>query len=276
MKLPKLLEVLTRSPLLMTPSAVESILTLFEQHAQLSALDFKMAREGKDVCGGKVDLEQMTIEGRLAMIPIKGPLGVGLDAFEKGAGATDYLDLMEDLQKANETEAVENILAVFDTPGGMWGGLLEATAAIQNSGKPVYAYIPPGGVCASAGMYLAAVCKGRFLSPSAQVGSIGVYCAYADMTEAAARRGVKVKVFSSGKYKGMGVPGTALSSDQEQYLQDNVMELAGEFYAHMRRNLGDIPDAAMQGQMFRAPEAVRLGFANEIVPSLDELKHFLA
>ena len=48
-----------------------------------------------------------------------------------------------------------------------------------------------------------------------------------------------------------------------------------EFYDHIRANLGDVPDDAMQGQMFRAGEAVNIGFADDIVSSLDDLKTFL-
>lgn len=275
MKFPKLLEVLTRSPLLMTPASVDSILTVFQQHATLSAADYKAAREGKDSCGDSVELEQMTVEDSIAMIPVKGPLGCDLGAFEKGAGATDYADIIKDIEEANGNPQVQNILLVMDTPGGTWGGLVECAAAIAESEKPVWAFVPPGGMVASAGMYLAAACQGRFLSPSAQAGSIGVYCAYTDMSELAKQRGIKVKVFSSGTYKGMGVPGTSLTADQESYLQDNVMELAEEFYEHIRANLGDIPDEAMQGQTFRANEAVKLGFADDVVKNLDELKKFL-
>lgn len=276
MRLPKILETLTRTPLLMTPGSVESILTMFQQHASLSAADFSLAREGKDFCGSNVEIEQMTVEKSLAMIPVKGALGCGLDAFEKGAGATDYADIMADIQSANENDAVQNILLVMDTPGGMWGGLVECADAISESEKPVYMFVPAGGSCASAGMFLAACCAGRFVSPSAQVGSIGVYCAYTDMSERAAAMGVKVKVFSSGAYKGMGVPGTSLTGDQEKYLQDEVFELADVFYQHIRANLGDIPDEAMQGQMFRAPEAVKLGFADDIVKNLDAIQKFLS
>lgn len=275
MRLPKLLETLTRTPLFITPSSADSLLTLFHQHAILSAADYKAAREGKDFCGDNVELEQMAIEDGMAMIPVKGPLGIGLDKFEKGAGATDYADIMADLAKANDNDEVENILFVGDTPGGMWGGLVECAMAISDSPKPTWWFCPPGGITASAGMYLAACCNGRFLSPSAQAGSIGVYCAYTDMTEMAKQRGIKVKVFSSGTYKGMGVPGTALTADQEDYLQNSVMELAEEFYNHIRSNLGDIPDDAMQGQMFRAPEAKAIGFCDDIVKSLDEMKSFL-
>lgn len=275
MRLPKLLETLTRTPLLMTPGSVDSILTLFNQHALMSRDDFKAAREGKDFCGEAVELEQMTVEDDLAIIPIKGPLGIGLDAFEKGAGATDYADIMADIAAANEDPRVENIVAIFDTPGGMFGGVVECGNAIAASEKPVYAYVPPGGTVASAGMWLAAACSGRFLAPSARAGSIGVYLAYTDLSAMAAQRGIQIKVFSSGVYKGMGVPGTSLTHDQETYLQDEVMQLADEFYRHIRDNLGDIPNEAMQGQMFRAEDAISLGFADEIVASLDELKRFL-
>jgi ClpP class serine protease len=271
-----LLEILTRTPLLMRPETVESILTMLEQHRTLDREDFQAAREGKDFCGNNVELEQMTMDGSLAMIPVKGPLGIGLDAFEKGAGATDYADIMEDIEAANGNAKVENILLVMDTPGGMWGGLLECAAAIEDSAKPVYCFVPAGGMVASAGMFLAAACSGRFLSPSASAGSIGVYCAYMDTSKIAEGRGIKIKVFSSGKYKGMGVPGTSLTPEQEALIQDEVMDLAQEFYNHMRANLGEIPDDAMQGQMFRAPEAVQLGFADDVVKDLDQLKEFLA
>ena len=270
MRLPKLIETLTRTPLLMSPTSVDTILKLLESDHQ-----FRAAREGVDYCGKAVDLEQMTVEGAVAIIPVKGALGCGLDKFEKGAGATDYADIMADIATANEDVRVENIVLYMDTPGGMMGGLPECADAISQSEKPVYCYVPPGGSVASAGMWLAACCAGRFLSPSAQAGSIGVYCAYTDMSAMAATRGVKIKVFSSGIYKGMGVPGTSLTAEQEDYLQNSVLELAQEFYDHIKSSLGDIPDEAMQGQMFRAAEAVNIGFADDIVKSLDDLKSFL-
>lgn len=271
----KILEILTRTPLLMTPGRADSILAMFTQHATLGSQEFRAARSGVDECGNNVELEKMTIEGSLAMIPVKGPLGSGLSKFEKGAGATDYADIAADIAAANEDHRVENIVLVMDTPGGMFGGLPECSLAIERSIIPVYAYVPPGGEVASAGMWLAASCAGRFLSPSACAGSIGVYCKFMDMSEMAKDQGIKIKVFSSGTYKGMGVPGTALTSDQEQFMQDQVMELADDFYNHIRANLGDVPDECMQGQMFRAGEAVNIGFADDVVDSLAELKAFL-
>lgn len=275
MRLPKLLEVLTRTPLLMQPGAADSLLTLFHQHHLLSGEEFRAAREGVDQCGEAVELEQMEVRGALAVIPVKGPLGIDLGKFEKGAGATDYNDVMADVAKANQHPTVQSILLNMDTPGGMWGGLLECARAIEASEKPVYAFVPPGGTVASAGMYLAASCAGVFLSPSASAGSVGVYCAYTDLSELAAKKGIKVKVFSSGVYKGMGIPGTELSAAQEALLQDEVMELAEHFYGHMRNRRGDVSAECMQGQMFRAEDAVKLGFADNVVSGFAEVFTFL-
>lgn len=275
MKYAQILETLTRTPLLIAPASAEALLHLFEQHAQMSAADFKAAREGVDYCGDKVELEQMTIEDGIARVPINGPLGIRLGKFEKGAGAVDYLDIIKDIKAANENPDVNTILLEFDTPGGMMAGLPETTDALASVDKPIYSYVPAGAMCASAGMWLAAATDGIFASPSATVGSIGVYCAYTDLSGMAEKRGVKVKVFSSGKYKGMGVPGTSLTADQEQHLQDSVMQLAEEFYEHMREHRGAIPDEAMQGQTFRAVDAIKVGMVDDIMKTEDQLMEFL-
>ena len=278
MKLPKLLETLTRTPLLMAPGAAESILALFQQHAALPAEDFAAKRTGKDFCGNAVDLEQMAIEDGTAIIPIKGPLGIGLGDFEKGAGATDYEDIIKDLRSAGGNDLVKRAILYFDSPGGMMGGLPETTGAIEDfrdSGREIYSFVGAGGAAASAAYWLAAATDGIFLSPSAQAGSIGVYCAYYDVSEAMARRGVKIRCFTSGTYKGMGVPGTSLTPEQESYLQEQVMAMADEFYSHVKANRSGVRDEDMQGQMFRALDAVKRSFADEVVKDLDALKRLL-
>jgi ClpP class serine protease len=275
MKHHQILEALTLTPLLITPSAADALRKMFEQHMTMSADEFKAAREGVDYCGNEVELEQMTIEDGIAKIPVNGPLGIRLGKFEKGAGAVDYLDIMADIKTAEADPHVENIVLYFDSPGGMASGLPECTAVIDACSKPIYAFVPSGALCCSAAYWLAAACSGIFVCPSAQLGSIGVYCAYMDLSKMADMRGIKVKVFASGIYKGMGLAGTSLSDDQEQFLQDSVMKLADEFYAHVQGNRPGVPDAAMQGQSFRADEADDNGMVDDILPDEESLLAFL-
>jgi ClpP class serine protease len=273
-------ETLTSTPLFIAPATVDSLITLFLQHAKMDRAEFHAAREGLNPCGQSVELEQMTIEGSLAIIPAKGPMATRLGKFEKGAGATDYNDIISDIEKANEMAAtdgkIQNIVILGDTPGGTYGGVVECADAIASSDLPVYWYCPAGGQTSSAGMYLAAACAGRFAAPSSSWGSIGVVCAIKDLSAQAAAFGIKVRVFSSGIYKGMGIPGTPLTDEQAAFLQENVLQLAQGFYDHIRSNLGDVPDEAMQGQSFYAPEAVKIGLADEVVKDLDALKEFLS
>ena len=83
--------------------------------------------------------------------------------------------------------------------------------------------------------------------------------------------GVKVKVFNSGIYKGMGTPGTSLTPQQEVFLQQRVISLAEMFYAHITECRGQIAAADMQGQTFKGEEALAKGFIDDLMPDLDAL-----
>lgn len=271
MKYPQLLELLTRTPLLITPGARDSLLTLFESHATLSAAEFAATRQGTGVCGETIDLESMTIdEDGIAHIPIGGPLGLRLGGFEKGAGAVDFLDIQKDLADAQDDPAVKAAILHFDSPGGTVSGTPETADAIDAFDKPIYAF-SAGGTIASAAYWLAAATDGIWVTRSAVVGSIGVYTAYLDLSAMAAQRGIKVKMFSSGVYKGMGAPGTSLSRAQEKYIQESVMSIAEDFYNHVRARRNDVPDEAMQGQVFRGNEAIKAGLVDKIVADINPL-----
>ena len=82
--------------------------------------------------------------------------------------------------------------------------------------------------------------------------------------------GIKVQVFSSGKYKGMGVPGTSLTAEQKQYMQDRIDEMAEVFYQHVESCRPDAQREDMQGQVFKAAGALDRGLIDYVVADLDE------
>ncbi len=281
MKYARILETLTVEPLLITPGARDALLKLFEDHARMTSAEWAVRleaaqRTGVGPCGEKVELESMTVDDRgIAHIPIGGPLGMKLGGFEKGAGAVDFLDIQRDLAEADADAAVKGIILHFDSPGGTVSGTPETADKIQAVDKPIFAW-SEGGTIASAAYWLASAADGIWTTRSALVGSIGVYTAYLDMSEMARMRGIKVKMFSSGKYKGMGQPGTALTEAQESYIMEHVLNTAQDFYDHVRQQRGDVPDEVMQGQVFRAPEALNAGLVDEIVGDVGTLVDFLS
>jgi len=274
MRLAQILSVLKDEPLFCSPNYRHTLLELFQQHAELSRVDFQSKRTGKAQSGSMLEVEQMEKRGSVAIIPIGGPIGQGLGEFEKGAGAVDTDDIRKELEEAELDDEIENIILNFDSPGGMVVGTPELGEVIKAVEKPIYAFTR-GQMC-SAAYWLAASCDGIFATKSSDIGCIGVCAAFYDLTKMADMQGVKVKVFGSGDYKGMGTPGTALTPQQEILIQQRIMSLAQMFYQHVRSERGEIADADMQGQTFKGREALDRGFIDDLMPDLDGLISFLS
>lgn len=92
-------------------------------------------------------------------------------------GSKDHRDII--LQCVGEEEC-EGILFYLNTPGGSSAAIPDYRYAIdkaREAGLPVLAFVD--GMCASAGMYIAALCDERYyMNPRDEVGSIGVYGAW--------------------------------------------------------------------------------------------------
>lgn len=274
MRYHEIIKALTEEPLLITPAAHASIFKLFEDHRTLEAAAFKAAREGVDACGDEIDLEQMEVIDGVAYVPIRGPIGRGLGKFEKGAGAVDVADVMAELRQADKNPDVSGILLLIDSPGGMVSGTPELADVVASIEKPVFAFTP--GEMASAAYWVGAAADRVFATKSANVGSIGVYLPFYDMSKRVEAAGVKVDVIASGKYKGLGMPGTSLTAEQREFLQARVNEIATMFQEHVWRNRGagvDLGD--MQGQIWTAPAALRKGLLDEIVNDADDVAALL-
>jgi signal peptide peptidase SppA len=269
MKYHQIISTLTSEPLLIAPASAIALLELFKQHSTLSAEEFRAQREGTGQCGEKVDLEQMIVEDGFAHIPIAGPIGKGLASFEKGAGGVDVADVTDELDQAEDNDEVRTIILHFDSPGGMVSGTPELADRIAGVEKPIYSFTD--GLIASAAYWLAAATDGIFATKSADIGSIGVYIPWADFSELYKKEGIKIELFTSGKYKGMGFPGTSLSKDQRDLLKDRVVDIAQMFYAHVQHNRPDVQDEDMQGQTFKADQAAARGLIDQVVRDKDEM-----
>jgi signal peptide peptidase SppA len=234
-------------------------------HAAIRALlDTKLAesfpREGEDWWTGKPEkLPGLEIEDGVATIPIQGVIGQKLSKVEKSCGACDVGDVSRELALASSRADVRGILLDFDTPGGMVTGTPELADEIHaaslggGGSKPVFAFAD--SLVASAGYWLAASADQVFTTRTAEVGSIGVYMPWRDSSRAHENAGIKVDLIKAGRYKGMGYPGTSLTQEQRELLQDQVNGIYGMFTGHVQAMRGAVDKETMQGQIFMAAAA---------------------
>lgn len=269
MKLAQILTTLQNDPLLCDNAYRFALLELFQQHAALDKAEFQFKRSGKARSGSELDVEEAEVHDGVCIIPVGGPMGIGLGEFEKGAGAVDMDDLVSELDEAEESDQVQSIILNFDSPGGTVNGTFELCNRIMAVEKPIYSF--SRGLCCSAAYAAACATDGIFGTCGGTFGNIGVYTTFVDMSQAAANAGIAVKVFSSGPIKGAGIPGTSMTLEQQVFLQARVMGMAKTFQDHVRARRGGISDADMGGQYFSGEEAGDRGFIDGMVNDIDEL-----
>ena len=85
--------------------------------------------------------------------------------------------------------------------------------------------------------------------------------------------GYKVEVIKAGKYKGSGMPGTALTEDSKDLLQKQVNAIHTDFKSHVTQ-FRPVDDALMQGQTFSGKEATSNGLADGFARNLSDVMKY--
>ncbi len=207
----------------------------------------------------------LSVEDGIGVIAIEGPILRKPDLFARlFFGATSSEEIGDALREAAGRNDIKAVFLNIDSPGGTVAGtpeLANAVAALDKK-KPVYAF--SSGLMCSAAYWVASQARAIYATPSAQVGSIGVVQAVIDNSVALDKAGIKVEVFSVGKYKAMGAPGTPLTEDQRELISSNLVEIAGEFHAAVLSKKRAIPAEAMEGQTFSGKQAQRHNLAGMV------------
>ena len=193
-------------------------------------------------------------------VGIFGPLGQS-DSWAQ----TDYTDIRANVRRALADPSVRTIDLVIDSPGGSVLGLPETADAIHeaNRVKPVRAFVT--GIAASAGYWLASQAGTITLTPSGEVGSVGVLDLHADISKALENAGVKLTAVTAGEHKVERAPFTPLSDDAKAHMQRGVDEWYGDFLTAIRRGRGLRAPANSNfgaGRMLSSREALREGLVD--------------
>jgi signal peptide peptidase SppA len=207
----------------------------------------------------------LSVEDGIGVVSIEGPILRKPDLFARiFFGATSSEEIGDAIREAAGRNDIKAVFLNIDSPGGTVAGtpeLANAVAALDKK-KPVYAF--SSGLMCSAAYWVASQARAIYATPSAQVGSIGVVQAVIDNSAALDKAGIKVEVFSVGKYKAMGAPGTPLTDDQRELISSNLAEIAGEFHAAVLAKKRAIPAEAMEGQTFSGKQAQRHNLAGMV------------
>jgi signal peptide peptidase SppA len=257
----------TGRPLMIHPSIAKSHIDRFQ--ALEVTTDTKASEVSEILKMMFGEQPKMEIVGKTAVIPVKGVIGRGLSDIEKMCNGVDVEDISANIDEALANHTVEKVVLDFDSPGGSTDGLDELAEKIRTMPKYCESYCEKA--CLSAAYYLGSQAKRFNITKSAEIGSVGVYMAFPDVSEAYAMDGVKMEVIKSGKYKAIGMEGTSLSDDQRKYLQDDVDETHKTFKETVKSVRKYVKDEDMEGQSFVGKKAAEKGFVTGVVSGMEDI-----
>ncbi|HEV8445454.1 MAG TPA: S49 family peptidase [Gemmatimonadaceae bacterium] len=212
--------------------------------------------------------------GSIAIIPVYGVIAPRMNMMSDMSGGTTFEQLTNQLRAAVADKTVKTIVLDVNSPGGSVAGSPEFAAEVMKARakKPIIAQAQY--TMASAAYQLAAACTEIVASPSARVGSVGVFSMHNDLSAALEKLGVKRKYYSAGIGK---VDGNETGPPSEEYdarTQASVEAAYSAFVSSVVKGRGqgmtaDRVRTDWKAHVYDAPAALANGMIDSIA-TLDE------
>lgn len=212
--------------------------------------------------------QRYAVSSSVAVIPVSGtiiPRGTFLD---ESSGVTSVSSIRQAFRTAMADTTVGSIVLDVDSPGGVVDGVPELAAEIRKArgAKPIVAHA--NGLAASAAYWIASAADELVVTPSGEVGSVGVFVVHWDESERLENEGTRPTLISAGRYKAEGNPFEPLSDEARNHIQGIVDEIYEGFVADVARGRGvgarEVKANYGEGRTVLAQAALRAGMVDRI------------
>ncbi len=214
--------------------------------------------------------------GGIAVLPLYGVVTQRGNMVEdvSGPGSVSTQQFAAALRQLLADDTVGQILIDIDSPGGSVYGVAELADEIQSARgqKPVIAIA--NSLAASAAYWIGCSASEFYVTPGGEVGSIGVWQAHQDYSQAMEEAGVKTTLISAGKYKVEGNPYAPLDGEAQTFMQSRVDDYYAAFTKSVARGRGvpiaQVREGMGQGRVLGADAALAQNMVDGIA-TFDEV-----
>lgn len=206
--------------------------------------------------------------GAIAVLPIFGVISHRMNMLTEFSGGTSTEKLGRQLRELTADDRIGGIVLDVDSPGGSVYGVPELAEQIleARATKPIVAVA--NATAASAAYWLTAAASEVVVTPSGDVGSVGVYMAHEDWSKALEAEGVDVTLIHAGKFKVEGNPFEPLGDEARTRMQAEV----DHYYDLFVKGLAKARDVSVdhvrehfgQGRTLMPAAAKRAGMVDRI------------
>lgn len=204
----------------------------------------------------------------VAVLPIVGVLSQRMDLMAAMSGGTSTERLGREFDALVSDGSVDAIVLDIDSPGGNYYGTPELASKIMaaRGSKPIVAVA--NSMAASAAYWIGTAADELVVTPSGDVGSVGVVAVHGDESGANEQMGVSYDYVTYGRHKAEANPDGPLSTEAREHIQQQVDVAGKTFDAAVAAQRGTtakvVHDTFGQGRTFDAKTAIGKGMADRI------------
>lgn len=205
---------------------------------------------------------------QIGLLPLFGVLAHRANLVTNMSGGTSLQKFSRDLTALIQDPEVDAIIMDIDSPGGSVAGVEETGAIIAaaTKKKPIIAHA--NATAASAAYWLGSQASEFWVTPSGQVGSIGVLGVHRDISQAMEKEGIRTTFVTAGKFKAEGAAETPLTDEARDFMQARVDQYYDTFVKAVAKGRGVsekmIRGGFGEGRVVGAKDALAMGMVDGI------------
>lgn len=216
--------------------------------------------------------------GAIAVLPLYGVVtqrGSLVDDLS-GPGSASTQRFTDAFRSALADQTVGSILIDIDSPGGSVYGVGELAAEIYQARGQKQIVAVANSLAASAAYWIGSAASEFYVTPGGEVGSIGVWQAHEDWSQAMAEMGIKTTLISAGKFKIEGNPYQPLDEEATRFMQSRVDDYYGAFTKAVAKGRGvgidQVRNGMGQGRVLGADQALAENMVDGVMTFDDVVK----
>lgn len=247
------------------PEKMDAMLGFLELKAAGLMVD---AATIEKVAAGNRAERKTVISQSVAVLPMVGVIAQRMGLMSEASGGVSTERLGKEFDALVNDPEVGAIVLDVDSPGGNYYGTPEMASKVlaARGSKPIVAVA--NSMAASAAYWIASAADELVVTPSGDVGSIGILAVHYDYSAMNEELGVKPTYVTYGRHKAELNQDTPLAPESLQELQRRV-DQAGETFIRAVAQQRSVSQKAVkenfgEGRMFGAKEAVERGMADRI------------
>lgn len=206
--------------------------------------------------------------GAVALIPIMGVLTQRDSWLLQAFGGTSTQAVGRAVDQAVSDRGVHTIVLEIDSPGGEVYGTAELAQRVASARKVKPIITVANSLAASAAYWIGSQASEFVVTPSGEVGSIGVVAVHQELSRMLDEAGIATTVIRSARFKYEGNEFEPLTDAALAALQKRVDEGHGQFVGDVARgrgvSVGQAQSRFGQGRVLSARDAVAAGMADRI------------